>query len=122
MAIQTFDIPSFDDPRGRLCVIEDQLPFAVERVFWITGADNQQRGGHGHKKTRLAAFAISGRVDMFLDNGAEQCDVRLDSPTKGLIVEPEYWHTMTFHEGANLLVFASHKYDPDDYIFDRPGS
>lgn len=45
MTINCFDIPSFADTRGVLTVVEDQLPFAIERAFWISDADGQIRPG-----------------------------------------------------------------------------
>jgi hypothetical protein len=120
MTIKCFDIPSFADSRGVLTAVEDQLPFAIKRAFWITDADGQRRGGHGHKQTRQATIAIKGRVDMLMDNGQDQATIILDRPDKCLIIEPEYWHEMTFHAGSVLLVLTSHKYDPDDYFHDRP--
>lgn len=120
MIIKILNLPSMADDRGVLSVLEAALPFAIERVFWITQAQGQTRGGHGHKKCRQAVVAIGGQVDIFIDNGQEQKTVKLDSANKCLLIEPEYWHTMTFHENASLMVFASHKYDADDYIHEPP--
>lgn len=122
MSLKTIKFPNFADDRGILTVVEDELPFTIERVFWINGTDGEKRGGHGHKKTVQAAIAITGRVDMLMDNGREQTIVALDSPEKCLIIEPEYWHEMKFHTNATLLVFASEKYDADDYIHERPSA
>ena len=108
-----------EDPRGRLTVVEDELPFQSERTFWITEADGQVRGGHRHQRTRQGLVALLGKVTVFLDNGQRQVNVSLDNPSKCLIVEPSDWHTMTFEQGAILLVFASQPYDPADYINER---
>jgi hypothetical protein len=110
------ELPSKGDARGVLTVMDAALPFAVMRVFWISGADGQTRGGHRHHKTRQALVAVTGEVSVFMDDGAGKDTVVLDEPGKCLIVEPKDWHTMTFGTGSVLLVMASHPYERSDYI------
>ena len=109
-------IPTFEDERGFLTVIEDTLPFKIERVYWIYGADKQIRGGHRHKITKQALIAVAGTVDLKINNGKEEILYVLDDPSKCIIVEPEDWHTMYFRKNSVLLVFASHAYDKKDYL------
>lgn len=104
------------DSRGKLSVIQDELPFNVQRVFWIVDADEQIRGGHRHHMTRQALIALRGTVLVYMNDGTKAETVRLDSPSLCLIVEPEDWHTMRFESGSILLVLASEKYDRKDYI------
>ncbi len=113
------DLPSFGDERGWLSVVDGNLPFETKRIYWIYGADGQVRGGHRHKVTRQALIAVSGIVDVFMDDGVKQETVRLSHPRQCLLVEPQDWHQMTFGSGAVLLVLASHPFDPNDYIEQR---
>ena len=110
------EIPTFEDERGFLTVMEDLLPFKIERIYWIYGADEKIRGGHRHKITRQALVAITGSVDLKINNGKQEICYILDDPAKCIIIEPEDWHTMNFKNNAVLMVFASHKYDKSDYI------
>ena len=110
------EIPTFEDERGFLTVMEDILPFNIERVYWIYGADEQNRGGHRHKITRQAFIALSGTIELKIKKGLEESFHTLDDPSKCILIEPEDWHTMFFKNNAALLVFASHKYDKNDYI------
>ena len=110
-------IPTFEDERGFLTVMEDILPFNIERIYWIYSADEQTRGGHGHKITKQALVAVAGTVDLKINDGKKETLYILDDPSKCIIVEPEDWHTMFFKNNAVLLVFASHKYDKKDYIY-----
>jgi len=110
------EIPTFQDERGFLTVIEDILPFKIKRVYWIYGADQQLRGGHSHKITKQALVAIAGTVDLKINDGKQESLYILDNPSKCIIVEPEDWHTMFFRKNSVLLVFASHSYDKKDYI------
>ena len=104
------------DARGCLAVIQDELPFCVQRVFWIVDADAQLRGGHRPHVTRQALVAVTGSVDVYMNDGFHESTIRLNSFSQCLIVEPDDWHTMYFHPGSVLLVLASEKYDPKDYI------
>ena len=109
-------IPTFEDERGLLTVMEDILPFKIKRIYWIYGANKKCRGGHRHKITQQALIAISGTVDLKINNGSKEMSFILDDPSKCIIIEPEDWHTMYFKNNAVLLVIASHKYDKYDYI------
>jgi mannose-6-phosphate isomerase-like protein (cupin superfamily) len=99
--------------------MQQAIPFEIRRVFWITGADGQTRGGHRHHKTRQALVAMAGRVVVYMDDGKRQRDVVLERCNQCLLVEPDDWHTMTFAPGAMLLVFASQLYDVKDYIDEK---
>ena len=110
------EIPTFEDERGILTVMENILPFRIERIYWIYNADEQSRGGHRHKITKQALVALAGTVDLKIKNGKKESLYTLDDPSKCIIVEPEEWHTMFFKNHAVLLVFASHEYDKKDYI------
>jgi WxcM-like, C-terminal len=118
-AFSKLELPYFEDSRGALTVLQEVLPFAVRRIFWITGADGSIRGGHRHGRTRQCLIALHGKVVVHMDNGVVKDDVVLDRPNVGLLVEPRDWHTMKFEQGAVLLVFASEPYDRNDYI-DEP--
>jgi mannose-6-phosphate isomerase-like protein (cupin superfamily) len=115
----TIEFPHFEDSRGALTVMQDVLPFQIRRVFWITGADENLRGGHRHHRTRQCLVAIHGQVTIHMDNGVVKGDVVLARPNLGLLVEPRDWHTMRFDKDSVLLVFASEPYDRSDYI-DEP--
>lgn len=113
------ELKTFQDNRGNLTVIENQLPFKIERVFYIYNVDNSVRGGHRHKITFQAAICINGSCRISNDNGIEKEDFLLDKPNKCLILEPADWHTMHhFSNDAILLVFASTIFDKSDYIFE----
>ncbi|MCL6557015.1 MAG: FdtA/QdtA family cupin domain-containing protein [Burkholderiales bacterium] len=109
-------LPTFNDSRGSLTVLERALPFEIARIYWIYGANGQTRGGHRHKVTRQALIAINGSVSLYLNDGVTEETVVLSEPSQCLLVEPKVWHTMTFGENAVLLVLASHPYDRTDYI------
>lgn len=113
---RVLDLPSFNDARGGLTVLESALPFEVKRTYWIYNASGQTRGGHRHRQTRQALIAVAGEVSIHINDGQHKQDILLAKPSQYLLVEPEDWHTMTFGANSVLLVMASHLYDKHDYI------
>jgi dTDP-4-dehydrorhamnose 3,5-epimerase-like enzyme len=112
------DLETHTDNRGNLTVIENVFPFSIERVFYIYGVNNSERGGHRHHKTVQAAVCIKGECKIFNNDGKDRCIFHLDKPSKCIVLNPEDWHKMyDFSQDAILMVFASRKFDPNDYIF-----
>lgn len=116
------DLPALGDERGCLSVAEvgQHVPFEVKRVYWIyRTCPNVTRGLHAHRELQQLAIAVSGSCQMLLDDGASRVSYRLDSPTRGLLIEPGMWREMTeFSEDCVLLVLASEGYDESDYLRD----
>lgn len=114
------DFPTFSDDRGYLTVIEKIFDCDIKRIYYIYGADSQVRGGHRHKKTKQILIAVSGSCDIYSETPMLKETFFLNTPQKGLLLEPEDWHTMqNFSENCVLLVLASEYYDKDDYIDER---
>lgn len=108
------------DFRGALTVLQDEIPFVTQRVFYIYDVPKDQvRGKHGHYKTRIFLLALSGEVSIrVIKYGKEEC-FTLNDRCEGLLLEPEDWHEMyNFSADSMLLVLASHPYDREDYFFE----
>jgi hypothetical protein len=113
------DLPTFEDERGSLTVVEKLLPFEIKRFYYIYGV-SEKRGGHRHKKTIQALISLGGSCEIYVNNGEKKETFLLNTPNKCLILEPIDWHTMDkFSKGSTLLVFSSEYYDKDDYIDER---
>lgn len=110
-------LPEFSDTRGVLTVMQDVLPFEVKRAYWISAPEGALRGGHRHQTTVQALVAVSGEVEIFMNNGITKQLIKLSSQSECLLVYPQYWHTMRFlRSGSMLLVFSSTPYDVNEYI------
>ena len=110
------ELPTFDDERGSLTVVEKKLPFDIKRFYYIYDVSDK-RGGHRHKKTIQALINLGGSCEIYTHDGNKEETYILDSPNKCLILDSKDWHTMdNFSKGATLLVFSSEYYDKDDYI------
>jgi dTDP-4-dehydrorhamnose 3,5-epimerase-like enzyme len=110
------NLTTFSDNRGSITIIDKSLPFDIKRVYYIYDAKGI-RGGHRHKKTRQAIICLSGKFELFLNNGKEKKSIILNRPDKCIILEPEDWHQMRkFSKKIIILVLASEHYSADDYI------
>lgn len=110
------------DHRGFLTVLQDEIPFEIKRTYYIQQVPSVDivRGGHRHKISSQALICVSGSCEIYNNDGSKEEIFLLDHPSKCLMIEPNDWHTMQkFSSDAVLLVFASTKYDVNDYI-DEP--
>lgn len=116
------EMPVFDDIRGSLTVgnFAAEVPFVPARYFMVYRVPSREtRGEHAHRACHQFLVCVAGSVRVLADRGDSRIDVLLDSPVKGLHLPPMTWGTQyEYSEDAVLLVFASHAYDPADYIRD----
>ena len=111
---------SLKDHRGTLAVVEGtrQVPFPIERVFYLLGVpEGQGRGAHAHKELQQVLVAIHGQVRIEIADGAQRREITLDDPTVGFHAVPMTWVDLVwFSSDAVVLVFASAAYDEADYL------
>lgn len=109
---------TFTDDRGSLTVAERELPFKVQRIYWIYNVpDGKSRGCHANRITYQYLVAVKGRVDIRLKNAEGESLHVLDAPDKGLLIPPMTWNELlSFSSDAVLLVMSSEPYLPDMYI------
>lgn len=115
-----FQMHQVADARGALTVgeIDQDLPFSPKRYFMVFGVPSRElRGEHAHKKCHQFLVCAHGSCRVLLDDGERRCEVLLDRPNIGVHMPPMIWGTQyRYTSDAVLLVFASHLYDPQDYL------
>lgn len=78
-----------------------------------------KRGGHAHRRLRQIVVAVTGSCEFILDNGVKRETLKLNSPTKGLVIGPMIGREIkNFSEDCVLVVIASESYDVSDYSRD----
>lgn len=110
-----------EDSRGQLVSVEGSrdLPFAIERVYYIFSNGGAARGFHAHRSLRQLLVCIKGACRVVLDDGRSRSEHRLDRPDRGLLVDRMIWREMhDFSTNCVLLVLASAHFDESDYIRD----
>ena len=113
-------LKTFTDNRGSLTIAEEgiDVPFRIERVYWIHGVpQGQERGKHSNKVSWEYVVAVNGCVEITLEDKNGRETYILDSKEKGLVIPPDTWDEIrNFSPDAILLVLASHSYDETAYI------
>jgi len=96
------------------------VPFDIKRVYWVYFTPEYiERGNHAHIHCRQILIAVSGRVEVELENiKGETVTFLLDSPDQGVYVPVMYWRRIHMSQDSVLLCLASDIYDEDDYIRD----
>jgi UDP-2-acetamido-3-amino-2,3-dideoxy-glucuronate N-acetyltransferase len=110
------------DLRGSLTAAEFpvDVPFVPQRYFCVFDVPGKEvRGEHAHKECEQFLFCARGSVSVVVDDGTRSEEIVLDHPDLGLYLPPMTWAVQyKYSPDALLVVFASHHYDPADYIRD----
>jgi UDP-2-acetamido-3-amino-2,3-dideoxy-glucuronate N-acetyltransferase len=108
------------DIRGSLSAgeFERSVPFKTERYFLVYDVPTAEtRGEHAHRICHQFLVAVKGSVHVVADDGINREEFVLDRPNVGIHLPPMTWGIQyRYSSDAVLMVFASHYYDPDDYI------
>jgi UDP-2-acetamido-3-amino-2,3-dideoxy-glucuronate N-acetyltransferase len=118
--VQIYRLPFVIDLRGSLTFAEygQYLPFVPKRFFLVFDVLSREvRGEHAHKELHQFLVCAKGSCSVVVDDGVNREDILLDSPDLGIYIPPMIWTTQyKYSSDAVLLVLASDRYDPKDYI------
>ncbi len=118
--VQFINFSNFSDIRGSLTAGEfpKDIPFDVKRYFLVYDVPSTEtRGEHAHKECHEFLVSVHGKLSVVVDDGENREEYILDRPDIGLYLPPMIWRIhYKYTIDAVLLVFASHYYDPEDYI------
>ncbi len=110
------------DERGKLVVAEGEIdiPFPINRVFYIYGSDNEVvRGQHANRNSEFVLINVAGSSKVMITDGENKEVVTLSRPMEGLYIPKMVWKEMyDFSPDSVLLVLASTHYDGSEYIRD----
>lgn len=110
------------DMRGSLAAAElmTHVPFSPQRVFFVYAVPSAEvRGEHAHKTLQQFLICVHGSCSVVVDDGTNRQEISLDGPRQGLYIPPLLWATQyKYTDDAVLMVLASAKYEPNDYVRD----
>ncbi len=116
------ELPKVHDPRGNLSFIEEEkhFPMRIERVYWIYDVPGGEiRGGHAFMHQHEMIVAISGSMDVVVNDGINKKTYSLNRSYYGLYIPSGIWRQMeNFSTNSFALVLSSTEYDETDYIRD----
>jgi dTDP-4-dehydrorhamnose 3,5-epimerase-like enzyme len=116
------ELPKIQDPRGNLSFIEEEnhFPLEIKRAYWIYDVPGGQiRGGHAFKLQHEMIVAISGSLDVIVDDGKSKKLYSLNRSYYGLYIPSGIWRQMeNFSTNSLALVLSSTEYFEEDYVRD----
>lgn len=114
------ELPKVHFKAGNMSIADGikEVPFKVERVFWIYDIPaGEARGAHSHRECHQFIIAASGSFEVEVDDGDEKKIIYLNRPFYGLHIPPGIWaHELNFSAGAICLVLTSMPFDDNEYI------
>ena len=120
--VKIIELPKFLDARGNLSFAQNNthIPFEIKRTYWLYDVPGgESRGGHAYRETEEFVIALSGSLDVIVDDGKEKKTFHLNRSYYGLYIPKGMWREMdNFSTNSLALEFASTSYNPEDYIRD----
>jgi hypothetical protein len=118
--VKLVSLPTVQAARGDLTALElpQIIPYEVKRIFLVHHvSDLEIRGEHAHKKCWQFLIAAAGSITVDVTDGKFKETFLLNNPAQGLLIPPLVWGTQyNYSSGGSLLVLASEKFDPEDYL------
>ena len=110
------------DERGKLVVAEGEMdiPFAIQRVFYIYGSDDTViRGRHANRNSEFVLINVAGSSRVMVTDGENREVIELNRPMDGVYIPRMIWKEMyDFSPDSVLLVLTNTHYDGTEYIRD----
>lgn len=120
--VKLINLPKILDERGNLSFAQEftHIPFRIARSYWIYDVPGGAiRGGHAFYENKEFIIALSGSLEVVLDDGHEKKTYLLNRSYYGLYVPNMIWRQMqNFSTNSLVFVLSSVDYDPSDYIHD----
>jgi dTDP-4-dehydrorhamnose 3,5-epimerase-like enzyme len=112
------ELPKIQDPRGNLSFIEgkNHFPFEINSAYWIYDVRNGKiPGGHAFKQQNEMIIALSGSLDVVVDDGTNRKIYSLNRSYYGLYIPSGIWYQMeNFSTNSLILVLSSGLYFEKD--------
>ena len=121
--VRMLDFQEHGDNRGRLVIAEGEkdVPFAIQRIFYIYGSDpNVVRGQHANRNSEFVLINVAGSSKVkVMDGKGNEIIYVLNRPRSGIYLPSMVWKEMyDFSPDSVLLCLASTHYDGNEYIRD----
>lgn len=120
--VRIYRQPFIEDLRGNLTFGQspESLPFTPQRYYLIVDVPSKEvRGENAHRRLSQFMVCVRGSVHLVVDDGQKRANLLLNRPDLGVFIPPLVWSVMyRFTPDAVLMVLASGRYEPEEYIRD----
>ncbi|CAM3758859.1 FdtA/QdtA family cupin domain-containing protein [Mucilaginibacter galii] len=121
-SVKLITLPKIIDERGNLSFLEadNHVPFSIKRTYWIYDVPGGEvRGGHSYHNNKEVIIALSGSLDVVVDDGVNKKCFSINRSYYGLYIPNGIWrHMENFSTNSLAFVVASEPYSNKDYEYD----
>lgn len=116
--IKTTSLKVFKKNSGKLVALQHskEIPWNIERVFFITTRDAESRGDHAHVRGSQAFLCITGSAHLICKDGTETREIKIDPLEQVVLVPPGIWVNINLFGDSAVAVMTDLLYDEKDYI------
>jgi hypothetical protein len=115
-----FLMPGTSNTSGELHYFEntDLFPNGIKRCFWVSGVqEGEKRGNHAHKKEAQVVVAISGFIEVKVEDAqGKNWIFSLSGAGNGLFIPPLHWVEVSFSLNSVLLGLSNLEFSEEDFI------
>jgi len=116
-------VPDFVDERGEVTDIVYGID--VNSITVITCKKGSVRGNHYHKKTTQYTYVLSGKFELFIQNGGEDVQSKIIEKGDLVLSPPNEKHAFKALENSMLIACcdgprAGKQYEEDTYRLEKP--
>lgn len=118
--VKQIKLPTFEDERGPLTVIEvkDFVKWTPKRIYYVTDV-KAARGGHAVKHEKKMYVCVKGKCKAKFHDGEKWMEFDLEGPSDAILMnEMCFREFYNFSEDAVLMAVSSVNYVSEDYIYD----
>ncbi len=118
--LRKLKLPTFEDERGPLTVIElkDFVDFEIKRIYFVTDV-KAARGGHAVKHEQKMYVCQHGSCKARFHDGNDWTEFDMQGPSDAILMnEMCFREFYDFSEDAVLMGVSSVNYVAEDYIYD----
>lgn len=116
--VEILKLEVFQKSSGKLVVLEsgNEIPWKIERIFFISTLNSEDRGDHAHIEAHQAFVCITGSARLMCNDGTETINIEMNSIDMTVLVPPGIWVNISLSENSSLAVITDLPYDEADYI------
>ena len=120
MDYKKISLKNFLDERGLLLPLEfSGLNFEPKRLFIVNDVPKGMiRGNHSHYNTKQFLICSKGTINVFLDDGLKNIEIKL-TQGEAIFIPELIWDSQEFTDiNSEIIVICSTEYNINDYILD----
>lgn len=116
--ISSVKLKVFEKNTGSLVALEcgKEIPWDIERVFFITSRNSEERGNHAHLQGFQAFICINGSASLICKDGFETRDLKIRALEQVTLVPPGIWVSLLLERNTTIAVVTNLTYDEKDYV------